>query len=86
MKMMWGDKEVKVKNLEYTIDKEMTDDVPAGLDLALAHHAEITVTLQLEYYRVMALARMLDKHSPKNAKQLRARFEYLNPLRLLGLL
>lgn len=86
IKLMWGDQEVEVKNLEYTIDKEMIDDVPAGLDLALAQHAEMTVTLHLDYYRVMALARMLDKHSPKKAKQLRARFEYLNPLRLLGLL
>jgi hypothetical protein len=86
IKMMWGDQEVEVKNLEYTIDKEMTDDVPAGLDLALAQHAEMTVTLKMEYYKVMYLAAMMDKHSPKKAKALRRRFEYLNPLRLLGLL
>lgn len=86
MKMMWGDQEVEVKNLEYTIDKSMDDHVPAGLDLALAHQAEITVTLQMDYYRIMALARMLDKYSPKKAKLLRRRFEYLNPLRILGLL
>lgn len=86
MKMMWGDQELEVKNLEYTIDKEMIDDTSPAIDLHLAQQAEFTVTLQMEYYRVMALARMLDKYSPKKAKQLRARFEYLNPLRLLGLL
>lgn len=85
-KMMWGDQEIEVKNLEFSIDKGMDDDLPAGLDLHLATQAEMTFTLKMEYYRVMALARMLDKHSPKKAKQLRRRFEYLNPLRLLGLL
>lgn len=86
MKMMWGDQELEVKNLEYTIDKEMIDDTSPAIDLHLAQQAEFTVTLQMEYYRVMALARMIDNHSPKKAKQLRRRFEYLNPLRLLGLL
>lgn len=86
MKMMWGDQEVEVKNLEYTIDKEMIDDTSPAIDLHLAQQAEFTVTLKMEYYRVMALARMLEKRNPKKAKQLRARFEYLNPLRMLGLL
>lgn len=86
MKMMWGDQEVEVKNVEFTIDKEMIDDTSPAIDLHLAQQAEFTFTLKMEYYRVMALARMLDKHSPKKAKQLRRRFDYLNPLRLLGLL
>lgn len=85
-KMMWGDQELEVKILDFSIDKNMDDDVPAGLDLLLATQAEMTVTLKTEYYRVMALAAMLDKHSPKKAKQLRRRFEYLNPLRLVGLI
>lgn len=84
--MMWGDQELEVKSLEYTIDKDIIDDTSPAIDLHLAQQAEFTVTLKMEYYRVMALAAMLERHSPKKAKQLRRRFEYLNPLRLLGLL
>lgn len=86
IKMMWGDQELEVKNLEYTIDNSTVGDVPEAIDLALLQQAEVTVTLRLEYYRVMLLANMLERHSPKKAQQLRRRFEYLNPLRLLGLI
>lgn len=85
-KLMWGDQELAVSNLEYSIDKGMDDDVPAGLDLTIAQQTEMTVTLRMEYYKVMYLANMMQQHNPKKAKALRKRFEYLNPLRILGLL
>jgi len=69
--------------LEYTIDKTMVDDVPLGLDTAIA---EQTLTLNVFYYQMMLLASMLDKQAPKKAKRIRKLAERHNPLRLLGLL
>lgn len=86
MKMMWGDQEIPVKNLEYSIDKSADDDVPAGLDLALSRQVEVNFTIMLDYYKVIYLASMMERHNPKKARKLLRRFEYLNPLRLVGLL
>lgn len=79
-----GQKIGTAKELTYTIDKEMIDDIPATLDTAIV--AEQTLTLNVFYYQMMQLAQMLDKHSPKKAKRIRRLAERHNPLRLLGLL
>ena len=65
---------IPVKSLEYTIDKTPDGDEPA-FDLSILPVVEQTFTLKTDYYGVMTLAKMLDKHSHKKAKQLRKRFE-----------
>lgn len=76
---------IPVKSLEYTINKTPDGDEPA-FDLSSLPVVEQTFTLKTDYYRAMHLAKLLDKHSPKKAKQIRKRFEHINPLRKMGLL
>lgn len=74
---------VRVKELEFTIDKTMIDDVPPLLDLGIA---EQTLTLNVFYYQLMWLANMVYPQNPKKAKRIRNLAERHNPLRLVGLI
>lgn len=47
---------------------------------------EQTLTLDGEYFKAIMLANMLQRHSPKKAKQIRTIAERRNPLRIMGLL
>jgi len=76
-------KPVRVKHLEYTIDKSTIDDVPPLLDIAIA---EQTLTLNVFYYQLMWLANMVYPQNPKKAKRIRNLAEAHNPLRLVGLI
>lgn len=70
---------------------EIDNDVPvADVDmsnvLTNAITGEMTLMLDDTYFKAQNLARMLDKHAPKKAKQIRRMVERHNPLRVLGLL
>lgn len=73
---------IQVKTLEYTIDPATIDDVPPLLDLQFADQ---TLTLNIYYYQLLWLAKMIEPQNSKKAKWLRRLAEPHNPLRILGL-
>lgn len=85
MVMEWGDQEIPIKVLEFETDLQK-DNTPIAMFTNGTIEGTVTITVDTTYYRVMKLASLLDKHSPKKAKWIRERFERLNPLRKMGLL
>lgn len=77
-----GDEVVPVKELEVIVDEGTPYDEPP---FSGAWQADQTLTLNVYYYQLMWLARMIEPQNRKKAKRIRRLAEPHNPLRLLGL-
>lgn len=90
MRITYDGQELDVTELQVTIDKTMEAAGVAfgAIQRSMQRVIEVTqkLTLDFDYYRAIALADMLDAHSPKKAKRIRKMVSHNNPLRIMGLL
>lgn len=83
--MKWGKHEIPVKLVEFEVDLKCSN-TPIAMLTNGSVEGSVSITVDTTYYRMMKLASLLKKHSPKKAKWIEKRFERLNPLRSMGLL
>lgn len=83
IEVTYDGKPLQVRELKLEIDKVLVDeDMPPLANPAVVDQE---LTLNIYYYQLMWLARMVQPQNPKKAKHIRKLAESHNPLRLIGL-